>query len=484
VLHSTWGYNLIDIVRSLESYCARNDLDPQTTAVWICFACINQHRVIEQTENVPPEAFREEFEARVMGTGHVLSMLAPWSKPANLERIWVSFCLFTRAGNGLDDGCWQCLYEVLVGLTLKLKQACKFEVIMPPCEEASFRKALVSDFDSILKSLSQIDLENAEASVVEDKVMIKEIVRQGMGFQAVNKAVMGMLHEWLAATAKAALDALPQAERGTSALINNLGALYQDQGKYQLAEQLYVESMGARRATLGDQHPDTLISIGNLGDLYMDQGKLELAEPLCVEALGAKRATFGDQHPLTLTSIGNLGALYKKQGKYDLAEPLYVESMGASRATLGDQHPRTLASIGNLGVLYQDQGKHQLAEPLCVEALDGKRATLGDKHPSTLASIGNLVDLLREAGKLAEAQATLGNAVATAAEVLGERHPLAIGTAAKAARLRHAQDGGAVEGKAMLSAAVAQMAEVLGAEHPQTLKYAAVLGAMGSEANG
>ena len=92
----------------------------------------------------------------------------------------------------------------------------------------------------------------------------------------------------------------------------------------------------------------------------------------------------------------------------------------------------------------------------------------------------NLVDLLREAGKLEEAQATLGNAAATAAEVLGEQHRFTIQmvTAAKAARLRHAQDGGAVEGKAMLSAAVAQMTEVLGAENPHTLKYAAVLGAM------
>ena len=74
-----------------------------------------------------------------------------------IERIWVSFCLFTRAGNGFDEGCWQCLYEVSVGLTLKTKQACKFEVIVPPCEEASFENALKCDFDSIVASLSQPD---------------------------------------------------------------------------------------------------------------------------------------------------------------------------------------------------------------------------------------------------------------------------------------------------------------------------------------
>ena len=39
---------------------------------------------------VPVEEFRAEFEARVKGTGHVLSMLAPWSAPLNLTRIWVA----------------------------------------------------------------------------------------------------------------------------------------------------------------------------------------------------------------------------------------------------------------------------------------------------------------------------------------------------------------------------------------------------------
>ena len=106
---STWGYELAAIVGALKSYCTKNGLDPKSTYVWICFACINrecvqasywlmdrvgaEHRVKEQQErgeSVPPEAFRAEFEARVIGTGHVLSMLAPWSDPANLKRVWVS----------------------------------------------------------------------------------------------------------------------------------------------------------------------------------------------------------------------------------------------------------------------------------------------------------------------------------------------------------------------------------------------------------
>ena len=40
---STWNYYLADIVKSLEAYCTREQLDPKTTYVWICFACINRN---------------------------------------------------------------------------------------------------------------------------------------------------------------------------------------------------------------------------------------------------------------------------------------------------------------------------------------------------------------------------------------------------------------------------------------------------------
>ena len=92
--------------------------------------------------------------------------------------------------------------------------------------------------------------------------------------------------------------------------------------------------------------------------------------------------------------------------------------------------------------------------------------------------IGNLVDLFREAGKLEEAQAALGDVVATAAMVLGERHLIAMVTAAKAARLRHALPDGAAESKEALRAVVERMEEVMGAEHQQTCKYNAALEAM------
>ena len=46
---------------------------------------------------------------------------------------------------------------------------------------------------------------------------------------------------------------------------------------------------------------------------------------------------------------------------------------------------------------------------------------------------------------------------------------------AKAARLQHAQPGGAAAGKELLAATVARMGEVLGEDHQHTSKYRKVL---------
>ena len=86
-----------------------------------------------------------------------------------------------------------------------------------------------------------------------------------------------------------------------------------------------------------------------------------------------------------------------------------------------------------------------------------------------------MADLLRATGALVEAEAVLGNAVGVAQEVFGINHMRTLVITAVAARLQHAQPGGAVAGKELLAATVARMAEVLGDNHQNTRKYQQVL---------
>ena len=58
-----------------------------------------------------------------------------------------------------------------------------------------------------------------------------------------------------------------------------------------------------------------------------------------------------------------------------------------------------------------------------------------------------------------------------AQEVFGINHARTLKITTIAARLQHAQPGGAAAGKELLAATVARMAEVLGDNHQNTRKY-------------
>ena len=63
-----------------------------------------------------------------------------------------------------------------------------------------------------------------------------------------------------------------------------MGGLLQAMGQLEEARPLYEEALQARRETLGDYHPNTLVSIsGTMGTLLYTTGKLQEARPLFEE---------------------------------------------------------------------------------------------------------------------------------------------------------------------------------------------------------
>ncbi|MFN9076574.1 MAG: tetratricopeptide repeat protein, partial [bacterium] len=186
-------------------------------------------------------------------------------------------------------------------------------------------------------------------------------------------------------------------------LRQSLANLYRAIGLFDAALPLQDSALATRRRTLGEEHPDTLVSINNMGSLLQAQGRLAEAEPYLREALEKRRRTLGEEHPQTLGSIGNMGFLLWSQGRLAEAEPYWREALEKRRRRLGEEHPQTLGSIHNMGVLLQAQGRLAEAEPYCREALEKSLRTLGEEHPQTLGSISLMVRLRLDQDRAREA---------------------------------------------------------------------------------
>ena len=68
---------------------------------------------------------------------------------------------------------------------------------------------------------------------------------------------------------------------------------------------------------------------------------LEEAAPLCCEALQARRETLGDKHPDTLVSIWSVCLLLQRQGEEEEAKSLCREAVDGAKAVHGAGHEHT-----------------------------------------------------------------------------------------------------------------------------------------------
>eukprot|EP00931_Biecheleriopsis_adriatica_P057962 TRINITY_DN34437_c0_g2_i1.p1 TRINITY_DN34437_c0_g2~~TRINITY_DN34437_c0_g2_i1.p1 ORF type:complete len:622 (-),score=98.94 TRINITY_DN34437_c0_g2_i1:20-1813(-) len=181
MLSYTWSYRVLAVVRALQAFCEKECLDAQSTNVWICCLCINQHRVQRRREsgqNIPFEEFAKSFGARVRSIGRVVALVAPWNAPLYVQRVW-------------------CIYEVYVAE----ETGVDFSLVLPPEDEEDMLEALAdnpesSKADRLWKALGEVRVQDAKASVPDDRSHILHLVESGPGFEHLNMKVRRLLRKW------------------------------------------------------------------------------------------------------------------------------------------------------------------------------------------------------------------------------------------------------------------------------------------------
>src|SRR5262249_20346232 len=113
---------------------------------------------------------------------------------------------------------------------------------------------------------------------------------------------------------------------------------------------------------------------------------LKLAE----ETLALRKAKLGPDHPDTLLSMNILASSYAALERHGEALRLREETVALQKTKLGPDHPDTLWSLHNLASSHEDRGRHAEALKLTEEAPALLKATLGPDHIGTLQSMNTL----------------------------------------------------------------------------------------------
>ena len=227
-----------------------------------------------------------------------------------------------------------------------------------------------------------------------------------------------------------------QPDPGLALTIDNLGALLDEDGDYEGAEKLYLESLAMRHRLLGDKHPLIALTLGSLAGVRQTKGDLAGAEAMFREALAMEQQTLGEVHPEVANTLNNLAFVQYARGDRLAALANEREALRILRQLFPGDHPEVARFENRIGFWLTEARQYAEADQDLEDALGMRRRVLGDKHPDVGGSLDHLAILQVARGQNAQALMAARSAVEILTAALSPTHwKTAVGECAEGAAL-------------------------------------------------
>jgi tetratricopeptide (TPR) repeat protein len=251
-------------------------------------------------------------------------------------------------------------------------------------------------------------------------------------------------------------------------LLNAIGRVYFNLGKFDDAGRIATRALAASRRGGGEQHPDTARDYRLLGQATGQLGKPQDAAGLFRKALDIRRAGGGATGVEAATDHNNLGYALAQAGQVEEGERYISQALAARRRLLPAGHEDTAQSVSSLAYVRGRQGRAREAVDLYREALAMRIAGLGERHPEVARGRQNLAAALRVVGDYDQAVRELTRALEVYRAVYGQRHP-SIATTLNNLGVVESHRKRLAEAVTHATAAFEMRRDLLGPHHPSTL---------------
>jgi tetratricopeptide (TPR) repeat protein len=208
------------------------------------------------------------------------------------------------------------------------------------------------------------------------------------------------------------------------AVLNALGAVYQETGQYLEAENAYLRSLALLERTLGPDDP-YLVSSGllpNLAVLYWRTGELSKAKTLLDRGLRIAEEKPGIDASIRATLLSNRASIAARRGQYAEARSLLEKAL---RLAAEDPQSAIAGSVlNNLAAVAVAQ--HDLSSGLAysrrsVEIFESHQADVPAELARALLNLGLLEE---RTGARGEAESHIKRALVVAEGAYGPGHPM------------------------------------------------------------
>ena len=232
-------------------------------------------------------------------------------------------------------------------------------------------------------SVYQALLDNYLRSLTEEFIEEAEVIFSLQGKIAALQYQMGQYGEALHSLEKQGnLLKLLRNDKLLPELLNNIGVVQRNIGRYREAEGLLERAMKAAEKRLrGAHHPGKIIIASNQGALAADLGYHTKAFVLTRQALRMGESKLGMRSEGLLPLLLKYSRACRERGEHENALDQYRRGLKIVEARLSIDHPYMSIILQHIGMVYYDQKRYDLAQRYVYRTLEVMERSLGPEHP-------------------------------------------------------------------------------------------------------
>ncbi|KAF7919646.1 hypothetical protein EAE99_008498 [Botrytis elliptica] len=209
-------------------------------------------------------------------------------------------------------------------------------------------------------------------------------------------------------------------------LLNSLGILYDQQGRFRLAEAIQRQALAVQLRFLPHDHLDIIITINELGRVCRHLHKHSEAESLHLRALRTLEPLFPPTDHHIIWTQNALARCYRSPQRTPClpndALALHTRAYTSMVRTLGPLHPHAIWTLSDTARCLAQLGRIDEAFETRQRVLDQRIQVHGKMHADTLWAMNSLALCLEARGELHEAVTWHTQAYEGQVKLLGEQH--------------------------------------------------------------
>jgi tetratricopeptide (TPR) repeat protein len=207
-------------------------------------------------------------------------------------------------------------------------------------------------------------------------------------------------------------------------VLNALGIVYKDTGRYHASEVAYAEALEHITTACPPDDPAQAGLWHNIAGLAHARGQADQAATAAARAVEIRERALGPDHHLVAQDLAVHGAALLELGRTAEAEQLFGRALMIFRARDPADQYDVAVNLSNLAACHLQRNDGVGAEALFREGLVIKQAIFGGHHPEIARQLNNLAVAVAAQHRLHEATDLHREALSIAQHALPAHHPL------------------------------------------------------------